>query len=78
MQLKDVFYWTQDVFENVLFAPYDMLRFLEVDSWWLANSLSWVFAVIGFGAFLYWMKQLKIFNENNEEDRSSTSHSFLG
>jgi len=36
-----------------------------------------MFVVIGFVAFGYWMKQLKIFEDNNEEDKSSTSHSFL-
>jgi hypothetical protein len=26
---------------------------------------------------VYWMKQLKIFNDNNEEDKSISSHSYL-
>ena len=78
MELKDLFYGIQDLFEDFLFIPYDALRNLELDSWWLANTVSWLFIIICFVAFLYWMKQLKIFNDNNEEDRSSTSHSYLG
>ncbi len=78
MELRDVFYGIEDFFVEVLFLPFDALRALELDSWWLANIVSWVFVIIAFAAFLYWMKQLKIFNENNEEDRSQTSHSYLG
>jgi hypothetical protein len=40
--------------------------------------MSWLLMAIGFVAFIYWMGQLKKFNDNNEEDKSSTSHSFLG
>jgi len=54
------------LFENVLFLPYDALRSLELDSWWLANIFSWVFLIIGSVAFVYWMLQLKDFNENTE------------
>jgi hypothetical protein len=34
--------------------------------------------LIGSVAFVYWMLQLKKFNDNKEEDTSSTSHSYLG
>ena len=54
------------LFENVLFLPYDALRSLELDSWWLANIFSWVFLIIGSVAFVYWMLQLKDFNESTE------------
>ncbi|MDN3723118.1 uracil phosphoribosyltransferase [Aequorivita sp. SDUM287046] len=54
------------LFENVLFIPYDALRSLELDSWWLANFFSWVFLIIGSVAFVYWMIQLKKFDENEE------------
>lgn len=75
--MKDFFYAIQDLFVNVLFAPLDALRALELDNWWLANSISWIFTIICFVAIIYWMKQLKIFNDNNEEDKSVSSHSFL-
>jgi hypothetical protein len=32
---------------------------------------------IGVVAFVYWMLQLKSFNDNNEEDKSISSHSYL-
>ncbi len=75
--MKDFFYAIQDLFVDVLFAPYDALRALELDNWWLANSVSWIFTVICIVAIAYWMKQLKIFDNNNEEDKSISSHSFL-
>jgi Kef-type K+ transport system membrane component KefB len=75
--MKDFFYAIQDLFVNVLFAPYDALRALELDNWWTANIVSWLFVVICFVAFIYWMKQLKSYNDNNEEDKSITSHSYL-
>lgn len=69
------FYWIEDLFVNVLFAPFDVLRFME--SWWAANTINWFFMIIGFVAMVYWMGQLKIFNDNGEEDKSSTSHSYI-
>ncbi len=75
--MKDFFYAIQDLFVDVLFAPLDALRALELDNWWLANIISWIFVVIGFVAMVYWMKQLRIFDANNEEDKSISSHSFL-
>lgn len=75
--MKDFFYAIQDLFVNVLFAPFDALRALELDNWWLASTISWIFVIIGFVAMVYWMKQLKIFSNNNEDDKSISSHSFL-
>ena len=75
--MKDFFYAIEDLFVNVLFAPYDALRALELDNWWLANIVSWIFVAIFLVAFVYWMKQIKISNDNNEEDKSITSHSYL-
>ena len=75
--MKDFFNAIQDLFVNVLFAPLDALRNLELENWWAANIMNWLFMIIGFVAFVYWMKQLKIFNDNNEEDKSISSHSYL-
>lgn len=75
--MKDFFYAIQDLFVDVLFAPFDVLRALELENWFAANTISWIFMIIGFVAMLYWMKQLKMFNDNNEEDKSISSHSFL-
>ncbi len=75
--MKDFFYAIQDLFVDVLFAPLDYLRELELSSWFAANTMSWIFMAIGFVAFVYWMKQLATFNANNEEDKSISSHSYL-
>lgn len=75
--MRDFFYGIQYLFENYFFAPFNTLRQLELDNWWSANIVSWLFLIIGFVAFGYWMKQLNIFNANNEEDKSVTAHSYL-
>lgn len=75
--MKDFFYAIQDLFVDVLFAPYDALRMLELDNWFAANIVSWLFLIIGFVAMVYWMGQLRIFDNNNEEDKSISSHSYL-
>ncbi|MEC3906319.1 uracil phosphoribosyltransferase [Tamlana sp. 2201CG12-4] len=74
--MKDFFYGIQNLFD-ILFAPLDALRALELESWFGANFISWFFMIIGFVAMVYWMIQLKGFNDNNEEDKSISSHSFL-
>ena len=69
--MKDFFYAIQDLFVDVIFAPFDALRALELENWFAANTLiSWIFIIIGFVAMVYWMLQLKSFNDNNEEDKS--------
>ncbi|MEX0314071.1 MAG: uracil phosphoribosyltransferase [Allomuricauda sp.] len=73
--MSKFFYGIEDLFVNGLFAPYDFFRFLG--NWWGSNSVNWIFTIIGFVAMVYWMKQLKIFNDNNEEDKSISSHSYL-
>ena len=75
--MKDFFYAIQDLFVDVIFAPFDALRALELESWFGANAMSWIFMIIGFVAMVYWMKQLKGFNDNNEEDKSVSAHSYL-
>lgn len=75
--MKDFFYGIQDFFVNVAFAPYDMFRALELENWFAANAVNWLFAIIGMAAFVFWMLQLKSFSSNNEEDKSITSHSYL-
>ncbi len=73
--MKAFFEAIEDLFVNVLFSPYDMFRFM--DSWWMSNIVNWILAIIGMVAFVYWMLQLKSFNDNGEEDKSITSHSYL-
>jgi hypothetical protein len=64
--MKDFFYAIQDLFVNVLFAPFDALRSLELDNWWAANIMSWILILIGVSAFTYWMLQLNSFKEEDE------------
>jgi hypothetical protein len=78
MTWKGIFEGIQSITENVLFVPYNILRTIELDNWWMANIVSWMLMLVGFVAFVYWMGQLKKFNDNEEEDKSSTAHSFLG
>ncbi len=73
--MKAFFEGIEDLFVNVLFAPYDMFRFM--DSWWAANTVNWLLAIIGCVAFVYWMLELKKYSDNDEEDKSISSHSYL-
>lgn len=75
--MKAVFEAIAYLFEEILFLPLNMLRDLEPTSWFLANGMNWFFLMIGFAGLIYWLRQLKKFNDNNEEDFDSTSHSFL-
>ena len=50
--MKDFFYAIQDLFVDVLFLPLDGLRELELENWWAANFVSWIFIVIGIVAFI--------------------------
>ena len=76
--MKDFFYGIETLFVDYLFAPYDALRAMELDSWWAANIMSWLLLATGLIAFLYWMRKLAEFNDSGEEDKSITSHSYLG
>ncbi|HMB99805.1 MAG TPA: hypothetical protein VKN14_02085 [Flavobacteriaceae bacterium] len=75
--MKDFFYAIQDLFVDYLFWPFDFLRELALDNWWLSNIVSWILTLICLVAFVYWMKQLKDYNDNNEEDKSVTAHDYL-
>ncbi len=76
--MNDFFEGVKDVTDNVLMAPFDAVREMELDNWWLANVVTWVAILILITALGYWMNRLRIFEQNNEEDHSQTAHSFLG
>ena len=76
--MKDFFEGIAWLFKEILFIPFDALRQLQDEYWFLANTMNWIFMIIGFAAFIYWMLQLKKFNDNNEENRDPKAHSFLG
>ncbi|NKI31188.1 DUF6341 family protein [Croceivirga thetidis] len=73
--MSTFFYGIEDLFVNYLFWPYDTFR--AMTNWWTSNSINWIFVIIGAVAFYYWMGQLNIFNKNNEEDKTISSHSYL-
>ena len=75
--MKDLFQFIENLFVNVLFAPLNMLRALEMESWTLANIVNWLFVLVGSAAMMYWILQLKKFNDANEEDKDPSAHSFL-
>jgi hypothetical protein len=75
--MKAIFEGIQWLFENVLFAPQDFLRQLELKSWFAANTINWIFMAICATAMVYWIKQLKLHRDNNEEFQDTTAHSFL-
>lgn len=75
--MRDLVYGIQDLFENFLFVPFKALRELELENWWTANTINWLFTIVGFVAFLYWMKQIKLFNEEGNERNDVTAHSIF-
>ena len=75
--MTEFFYAIGDLFTNVLMMPFDALMALELENWWLANIFSWILILIAMAGFVYWMLQLKKYDDNKEEDKSISSHSFL-
>lgn len=75
--MRDIFNGIGSFFTDVAFAPLNFLAKLELENWWLANTMTWVFIAILAVLLVYWMNQLKIFEDNKEEDKSSKAHSFL-
>jgi hypothetical protein len=75
--MKAFFEAIQSLFVDFLFKPLDWLRALELDNWWLANSISWILMIICAYYMIYWIKQLRIFDEAGTENQDTTAHSFL-
>lgn len=75
--MKNFFEGIASFFENVLFAPLNYLRELELSSWFAANTLNWIFMLICASALVYWVLQLKKFSDNNEDRKDVTAHSYL-
>ncbi len=75
--MKSFFEGIQWLFEQILFAPHDLMRATELDNWWTANIVNWVlWGIISYYIY-YWTTQLKIFKDNNEDEQDTTAHSFL-
>ncbi|CAH0337418.1 hypothetical protein FVB9288_03178 [Flavobacterium sp. CECT 9288] len=75
--MKAFFEGIQYLFVDILFAPLDFLRSLELSSWFVANTINWIFMIICAAAMVYWIKQLQIFNDAGTENQDTTAHSFL-
>ena len=75
--MKAFFEAIQYFFEEILFAPLDFLRSLELENWWLANLLSWIFILIASVFFVYWLGQLRKFSKKNDDRKDVVSHSFF-
>ena len=75
--MRAFFEGIQSLFVDFLFKPFDFLRHLELSSWWLANTVSWIMILVCAKYIVYWCKQLKEHRDNNEENQDTTAHSFL-
>lgn len=75
--MKAFFEGIQSLFVDFLFVPHDLLRKLELVTWFGANLINWVFMAICAYFIVYWVKQLKLHKSNNEETQDTTAHSFL-
>lgn len=75
--MKSFFEGIEDLFVNGVLKLWDTFRFLELENWWAANTVNWIFMIIGAAAMVYWMFELKKYSDNDEEDKSISSHSYL-
>lgn len=75
--MKNFFEGIAWLFEEVFFIPFAILRDLQLTNWTLANSVNWIFLLVGFSAMIYWVLQLNLFDKNGEEDKDPSAHSFL-
>ena len=75
--MKNFFEGIAWLFEEIFFIPFAFLREIELTNWTLANSVSWIFLLVGFSAMVYWVLQLNLFDKKGEEDKDPSAHSFL-
>ena len=75
--MKAFFEGIQWLFENIFFIPQNYLRELELEHWFAANTINWLFMIICASAMVYWIKQLKLHKDNNDEYQDTTAHSFF-
>jgi hypothetical protein len=75
--MKNFFEGFASFCESTLFAPFNTLRAMELESWTAANTINWLFMIIGAAAMTYWVLQLKKANDNNEERKDVSAHSYL-
>lgn len=65
MIANNIFRAIGDFFTNVLFEPFEALRFM--DNWWIQTIPSWIFIAITFVAFFYWLGEMRKYKQAGEE-----------
>lgn len=75
--MKSFFEAIQYLFEEVLFTPMNLFAKIELENWWTANLVNWIFMIICIVAMSYWLKQLQIFKKKGDDIQDTTAHSFL-
>ena len=75
--MKAFFEGIQWLFETIFFALHNFLRELELTHWFAANTINWIFMIICAVAMVYWCKQLKLHQDEGQENQDTTAHSFL-
>lgn len=75
--MKAFFELIQSLFVDFLFLPLDALRKLELSTWFGANFINWILMAVCAYYTVYWIKQLQLHKDNNEEEQDTTAHSFL-
>jgi len=65
MIANNIFKAIGDFFTDVLFVPFDSIRFM--DNWWLQSASSWIFIAITFVAFFYWLGELRKYKKAGNE-----------
>ncbi len=75
--MRDFFFEIKHFFEDVLFAPFDMIRQYQDQNWWVANTAVWIMIGILFVFLFYWIGQLHKFDKEGTERRDANAHSFF-
>ena len=65
MIAKNIFRAIGDFFTDILFYPFEALRF--IDNWWVQTTVSWIFIALAFVALFYWLGELRKYKLTEEE-----------
>ena len=65
----NIFKWIGELFTEILFLPFNFLRYGGDLNWWLANVVNWLFLLVGLVLLAYWMNQSVKFKREGTEDR---------
>ncbi|MBN09390.1 MAG: uracil phosphoribosyltransferase [Flavobacteriaceae bacterium] len=75
--MRNFFEAIAKLFEEFLFIPFNTLRSVAYDNWWLSNIITWILLLIGVCSAIYWLNELRLSDKRGEEDKNITAHSFL-